>query len=770
MAVHTIDLLGAEGAYKWDDASDSGTGTYSDGTPICALRSTTLSIKALNIETSDTDESIKLPNGTAIRWKTSSGNNRKMLKLGSNDNFTIGSANADGADSIRFDVENTADVVVFDSVGPVAVFNCDVLVGGALEIGDIDDGLRFANNVPIKWKTTSGNYRTMLKLNTLDVFVVGNDEEDGADAIRFDIENRQGAARLQSDGFYVNFSSLANNAGISYDRHPDFRGHFPLRSGESPRWRWVFRADNDTGQEANLELEAYTLAGVLIDVPLKLERASGGSVVFGRNLLGPASWQIGVSGDANLLTLSSALLAIDGDLVGDSSFRIGPSTQTDLVELSNKLAAVRGNMTMEHGSAMTALTIGDGSTVQTKRIALNSPANDSSQSEIQFQRAGSAMWTIYRPGNTDAFRVFSHTNSADELTLTPSFGATVRLDLAVNGGDFTSTASTFNMLEANVAALNLAGAATSVRIAGTSYAVRLGSGSGSGQLSIRGGAGFFRSLTYRSSDSLRWALMTESTAESGSNAGSNLLLDRYQDNGSTSARVLEITRSNGYCYTGINRRWAVDTSGWLKRQSVDEEVTLCWYDDFDGDYEWFTACYQDSVSSTGAISLLNEVCGVVQLEGADGGGYARFFRGTSGALRTLRVNAANLPLIFTCRCKDGGSVGNSSFYIGLFDNIATRNNGVFFYQSSSNWRCVTRSGGTSTDTLTGSTTSAYRILKFEVYDTGTVRFYIDGSLAATHTSNIPAALLGIGASSESLSGGDESRFNIDFIKVTMGRG
>jgi hypothetical protein len=45
-----------------------------------------------------------------------------------------------------------------------------------------------------------------------------------------------------------------------------------------------------------------------------------------------------------------------------------------------------------------------------------------------------------------------------------STGIVTPLDLAVNGGDMTSTATTFNLLNANVTTLNVGGAATTVEI------------------------------------------------------------------------------------------------------------------------------------------------------------------------------------------------------------------------------------------------------------------------------------------------------------------
>lgn len=67
------------------------------------------------------------------------------------------------------------------------------------------------------------------------------------------------------------------------------------------------------------------------------------------------------------------------------------------------------------------------------------------------------------------------------ITLT-STTTTVSGDLAVNGGDLTSTATTFNLLNATVTTLNLGGAATAVNLGAASCVVN-----GAGGLTINGG-------------------------------------------------------------------------------------------------------------------------------------------------------------------------------------------------------------------------------------------------------------------------------------------
>lgn len=83
---------------------------------------------------------------------------------------------------------------------------------------DGDDPIVLENNVPIKWKTSAGAKRTMLKLNDSDIFIIGNDNADGANSLRFDIENIDNAMTLDAvDGLVfddaVSFIRLKHGSG-----------------------------------------------------------------------------------------------------------------------------------------------------------------------------------------------------------------------------------------------------------------------------------------------------------------------------------------------------------------------------------------------------------------------------------------------------------------------------------------------------------------------------------------------------------------------------
>jgi len=111
--------------------------------------------------------------------------------------------------------------------------------------------------------------------------------------------------------------------------------------------------------------------------------------------------------------------------------------------------------------------------------------------------------------------------------------------------------------------------------------------------------------------------------------------------------------------------------------------------------------------------------------------------------------------------------------IGFIDNAAAAmpTDGAFFRtQNGGNWYAVTRAGGAETATDTGvlpnNSYRTFRILVDNVGGTLTAKFWIDGTLEATHTTNIPtgANQTGIGAQIVRTGAtGLANSFNMDWI-------
>lgn len=82
-------------------------------------------------------------------------------------------------------------------------------------------------------------------------------------------------------------------------------------------------------------------------------------------------------------------------------------------------------------------------------------------------------------------------------------------------------------------------------------------------------------------------------------------------------------------------------------------------------------------------------------------------------------------------------------YIGIADTHTIPADGVYFWYDrgtdGANWQVITKAAGATTKTDTGiAVTTDFANLRFVINTAGTsVAFYIDGSLVATHTTNIP---------------------------------
>jgi len=139
-------------------------------------------------------------------------------------------------------------------------------------------------------------------------------------------------------------------------------------------------------------------------------------------------------------------------------------------------------------------------------------------------------------------------------------------------------------------------------------------------------------------------------------------------------------------------------------------------------------------------------------------GYYTSFTGSSNPTymvlyKNIPLNISNGTITFRCSFKVPNFAGSASekWILGLTDDASYSgigNNAVLFYYSHSSQYiiCTTINGGTSTNTTTsvlGRATSQTNTLEF-IYASGSCKFYIDGTLAATHTTNLPTVDLNQG--------------------------
>lgn len=150
-----------------------------------------------------------------------------------------------------------------------------------------------------------------------------------------------------------------------------------------------------------------------------------------------------------------------------------------------------------------------------------------------------------------------------------------------------------------------------------------------------------------------------------------------------------------------------------------------------------TTVWTTSVSGSGSTITIatDKQYGEVIMEGNATGGHSAF---VLKSWSNLSINVAdNFEVSWRVKAVDDYSLTT----LGL---IASGNDQILMYKwGSANWKVHTYSGGVGTTTDTGVAQDGnYHIFKI-VGSTGNVKFYIDDTLEATHTTNVPTVDLTI---------------------------
>jgi hypothetical protein len=189
------------------------------------------------------------------------------------------------------------------------------------------------------------------------------------------------------------------------------------------------------------------------------------------------------------------------------------------------------------------------------------------------------------------------------------------------------------------------------------------------------------------------------------------------------------------------------------------------WDDFGG-YRLNTRTWHTSVGGSGS--------NVATLGGSHAGGQLRIRSGdASGRSADLDWNgryqiSAPLGFEFASRLMVV-NLSNSYFEIGTAYYGSGDSYISFTRSGAGNWMALCQSDGSQTDVDTGvSSDTSWHVFKI-VASSSSVRFYIDGSLVATITSNISTRLLQCAAYQETTGGSSNRSTYIDYIEIVGGR-
>lgn len=240
---------------------------------------------------------------------------------------------------------------------------------------------------------------------------------------------------------------------------------------------------------------------------------------------------------------------------------------------------------------------------------------------------------------------------------------------------------------------------------------------------VRADAGFTATTTYRSGASQRWAMGRSATAESGSNAGSDFFINRYDDAGAFVSSPFQINRATGA--VSLGSPLAVASGGTGAATGAANRV-FATPDGSTGAPSFRSMTSADLPNflntATGASarsipSRLNDTVSVLDFGGCDKTGVADsttcFQAAANSNAATITIPAGNYKLsglitIPATKCPMFEGAGISSTTITQTSGTA---GGFFFNNGASQFMCG--GGGVRNLTLKGSTST------FTTYSTGT---------------------------------------------------
>ncbi len=189
------------------------------------------------------------------------------------------------------------------------------------------------------------------------------------------------------------------------------------------------------------------------------------------NLANTTATTVNAFGDGTTITIGTTTgltnirhnLDVDLDLNVDGGDITTSATTFNLINANATTVNFAGASTaIEIGAASGTTNINHNLDVD---LDLNVDGGDITTSATTFNLLNTAATTVNFAGDATTIEIGAATGTTSiNHNLTVDLDATVTGDLAVNGGDLTTTATTFNLINANATTVNFAGAATTLNV------------------------------------------------------------------------------------------------------------------------------------------------------------------------------------------------------------------------------------------------------------------------------------------------------------------
>lgn len=226
-----------------------------------------------------------------------------------------------------------------------------------------------------------------------------------------------------------------------------------------------------------------------------------------------------------------------------------------------------------------------------------------------------------------------------------------------------------------------------------------------------------------------------------------------------------LARDQLYVFGRMNSSWDMYRQDFLTSEgarTTDGTIYGAYFNELAGTSGSIAAI---SVSgASGTVSLSNPTTPAA-------GENERFGSGGTGQTQPSLNPVFESRLLATGSTDHRAMLGFADFTTATQFNTDTNNtpNEIFFRKQSGAtvWQAVTRGGGAETVTATTASTSVFHTFRIEADNTnGQVRFYIDGSSVATHTTDLPTATTRLGwYVANGISAAANRATTVDYVRV-----
>jgi hypothetical protein len=210
----------------------------------------------------------------------------------------------------------------------------------------------------------------------------------------------------------------------------------------------------------------------------------------------------------------------------------GPQATWDPTKLyGNLMVSPNGNVLIKTTTDDKSVALNIAGAAKTQALTIDYGSN---YATLYFGSTGKTRWTIYKENTAESG---SNAGSNFGLNAVADDGSTQTQVIGINRASFLTTIYKGLSLQGNLST--------------TGNMVQTVTGTTDLLNYMNGPAGHYKGIYFQTGSNARWLIMSDNTAETGSNAGSNFSLSRYTDAGVWIDNTVSINRANaGIALTG----------------------------------------------------------------------------------------------------------------------------------------------------------------------------------------------------------------------------